>query len=233
MEYVSFGDEKIPVTLVYSAKRKTIGLTVKENGEVILRIPSSLTKEEALSFAQSKAGWIEKHRQAFFAREKPQRSYADGEMIPFCGRELTIRRCAGRNVRAEVDGDLLRITAPDNIDTDTVREAVIFLYRRAALPLLREMVEEVSALAGVEPPMVRIRKQEKKWGCCTPKNGIILNVRVLLAPPLVIRYLVVHEVAHLRHRHHQASFWDEVERLMPEYREAESLLKSDGWRWVF
>ena len=50
---------------------------------------------------------------------------------------------------------------------------------------------------------------------------------------IVIRYLVVHEVAHIRFRHHQESFWAEVERLMPEYREAERLIKEEGWQWVF
>jgi hypothetical protein len=78
-----------------------------------------------------------------------------------------------------------------------------------------------------------MRFQEKKWGCCTPKNGIIINARVFLAPKIVAEYLVVHEVAHLRFRHHQKTYWDEVERLMPDYRKAERLLREDGWKWIF
>ena len=233
MSAVVFDGEEIPLTVIRSARRKTIGLTVKESGEVILRIPPHVPEEKAVSFAQSKAEWIFRHRTKFENRKRVERTYADGETIPFFGRELTIRRIEGDKVRAEIFGDELLLTGPQGTGADVFREAVIFLFRREGAKLLRPIVSEVAKAAGVEPPAVRIREQQRRWGCCTPKNGIILNVRVLLAPKLVIRYLVVHEVAHLEHRHHQDSFWAEVERLMPEFREAERVLKEQGWMWVF
>ena len=233
MSSVVYGGEEIPVTVVRSSRRRTVGITVRESGEVVLRIPPHVTEGEALVFAQEKAEWIVRHRERFAARIRKAREYADGEEIPFCGRMLTIRRVEGNTLRAEIDGDVLRLTGPVGTDTEGFREAVLYLYRREGLRYLRTLVSAVAEAAGVEPPALRVRLQERRWGCCTPKNGIILNARVLLAPELVIRYLVVHEVAHIRHRHHQESFWAEVERLMPEYREAERMLKADGWQWVF
>lgn len=233
MSAVVFDGDEIPLTVIRSERRKTIGLTVKESGEVVLRIPPHVSEEKAISFAQSKAEWIVRHREKFESRKRVERHYAEGEMIPFFGQELTIRRVDGDKVRAEILGDELRLTGPAGTGADVFREAVIFLFRREGAKLLRPIVSEVAKAAGVEPPAVRVRKQQRMWGCCTPKNGIILNVRVLLAPNLVIRYLVVHEVAHLEHRHHQDSFWAEVERLMPEFREAERVLKEQGWMWVF
>ena len=56
---------------------------------------------------------------------------------------------------------------------------------------------------------------------------------ILLAPAIVAEYIVVHELAHLRFRHHQKIFWDEVGRLMPGYRDAEKILKTEGWKFVF
>ena len=233
MSSVVFDGEEIPLTVIRSDRRRTVGITVKESGEVILRIPPHISEEEAVSFAQSKAEWIFRHRTKFEMRERVERHYAEGETIPFFGRELRIRRVEGDKVRAEIIGDELRLTGPLGTGADVFCEAVVFLYRREGLKLLRPIVSEVSKAAGVEPPTVRIRKQQRKWGCCTPKNGIILNVRILLAPELVIRYLVVHEIAHIEHRHHQDSFWAEVERLMPEFRDAERMLKKNGWMWVF
>ena len=233
MSSVEFAGEVIPISVVRSARRRTVGITVKESGEVVLRIPPQVSEADALRFAQEKAEWIVRHREKFAARKKQTREYAEGDVIPFFGRELTIRRVEGKTLRAELDGDVLRLFAPEGTDAAGFREAVVFLYRREALRLLRPLVSSVAEAAGVEPPALRVRLQERKWGCCTPKNGIILNVRLLLAPELVIRYLVVHEVAHIRFRHHQESFWAEVERLMPEYREAERMLKEDGWQWVF
>jgi len=233
MSSVMFAGEEIPITVVRSARRRTVGITVKESGEVILRIPPHVTEDEALFFAQEKAEWIFRHREKFAARERVVREYADGDVMPFFGRKLTISRVEGPVVRAEIAGDTLRLTGPFGTDASVFREAVIFLFRREGLKLLRPLVAEVSAAAGVLPPEIRIREQKGKWGCCTPKNGIIFNVRVLLSPLPVIRYLAVHEVVHVKHRHHQESFWAEVERIMPQFRDAERLLKEQGWTWVF
>ncbi|HJK15028.1 MAG TPA: M48 family metallopeptidase, partial [Methanocorpusculum sp.] len=107
------------------------------------------------------------------------------------------------------------------------------LYRRIGISPLEEIIRHYSPLVGVDPPILRIRMQKRKWGCCTPKNGIIVNARILLAPKIVAEYIVVHELVHLRFRHHQKTFWNEVERLMPTYRDAETILKNDGWKFVF
>ena len=81
MSAVVFDGEDIPLTIIRSARRKTIGLTVKESGEVILRIPPHVTEEKAVSFAQSKAEWIVRHRLKFQSRTQVVRFYADGEKI--------------------------------------------------------------------------------------------------------------------------------------------------------
>lgn len=236
-DYVQYNGEKYPITLTYSAKRRTVGLTVKSTGEVLLRIPLGYPENEALSFAQSKADWIAKHVLKFRAQERPSRTYDDGDTIPFIGSLYTIRRKEGKSARAFFNGTDLEITIPAGFneeDADEIaRTAVIYLFRRTGAERLKPEIKKYAQACGVEPPVLRIREQETKWGCCTPKNGIILNVKILLAPQMVITYLIVHEISHLKFRNHQAVFWHEVERLMPNYREAEALLKTDGRNWEF
>ena len=236
-KFVEYNREKYPITLTYSAKRRTVGLTVKATGEVLLRIPLGYPEEDALSFAQSKADWIAKHVIKFRAQEKTARTYNDGDTISFLGSLYTIRRREGTNARAIFNGTDLEITIPASFNetdaTKTARAAIIYLFIRTGIERLKPEVEKYAKACGVETPPLRIWKQETKWGCCTPKNGIILNVKILLAPPVVITYLIVHEVSHLKFRNHQAVFWNEVERLMPNYREAEALLKTEGRNWEF
>lgn len=234
---VVFDGEEYPVTVVFSDKRHSIGLTVKPTGEVVLRVPQGHPREEGIAFARSKAAWIAKHVERFRSREVLHRHYAEGEVISFFGEEYTIRRTSGKYVKAAFSGAELLLTVPEDFSAeeaeDACRSAVIYLFRREGTAKLKPLAEKYAALCGTAAPPVRVRVQERKWGCCTPKNGIIINVHVLLAPVFVIEYLIVHEVAHLQHRNHQQEFWNEVERLMPEYRRAEALLKSDGWKWVF
>lgn len=239
MDAVMIDGREVPVTLVFSTRRRTLGISVKPTGEVVIHAPARISREEALAFAQEKSAWIARHRETFLARPKIVRGYADGEKIPFFGRELTIQRTAyeGKTIRARLEDKTLSLMIPSFLSEEdaeaSARDAVIFLYRRAGAAALEEFVQKYALAAGVPAPALRVRVQERKWGCCTPKNGIIINVKVLLAPKIVAEYLVVHEIAHLRFRHHQKTFWDEVRRLMPNYETAERLLKEDGWRWVF
>lgn len=233
--YIVAGLDKIPVTIIHSTKRRTISVIVKQTGDVVVRAPASVTSKKALEVAQSHAEWVVKHKQAVEKRARPEeRKYETGDTIPFFGMTWTIERHVGEKVTAELKGDVLHLTAPrEHANPETFQEVVSLFYRRHAIKYLQPIVNEVSARAGVTPPKLRLHEQKRKWGSCTPKNGIIINARLLLAPPKVLYYVVVHEIAHINHRHHQDSFWKEVERLMPDYREAERIIKEQGRMWVF
>ncbi|HJJ28296.1 MAG TPA: SprT family zinc-dependent metalloprotease [Methanocorpusculum sp.] len=232
---VTYKDEILPCFVFFSPRRSR-QLEIKQNGDVIVRMPDYADMENVRDFVTEKGDWILKHRKVFVARTMPKRRYETGDTMPFFGRELTIERKTGA-ARAQIAGDVLEIYLPEGFEgdeaSDLARDVVILLYRRLGLKVLDAFVEKYAALEGVEKPPVRIKLQEKRWGSCTPKNGITINARVLLAPKIVAEYLVAHEVVHLRLRHHQASYWDEVGRVMPEYKEAERLLKEEGWGYIF
>ena len=98
----------------------------------------------------------------------------------------------------------------------------MLLYRRRG-PVLDAYVEKYANLAGVTKPK---EASEKKWGCCTPKNGIIKCTGA--ACPEKLPSTWSYEIVHLRWPDHQKTYWKEVERLMPKYREVEKLENSTG-----
>ncbi len=233
---VVWNGQHIPIRVIYSERRRSWAIEVTTTGEVLVRVPSAVSEGKVMEIAQSKAEWIAKQQVKFQTREKELRRYAEGDMISFFGEQLIIARNAGP-ARAEITRGYLNISIPDSFSPDDAeiiaRNVVMLLYRRLGTTVLDAFVEKYAGLAGVTKPKLRMRLQKKKWGCCTPKNGIIINARILLAPRVVAEYLVVHEVVHLRYPHHQKAYWNEVERLMPECRKVEKLLKDDGWEWEF
>ncbi len=233
---VVWNGQHIPIEVIHSARRRSWAIEVKTTGEVIIRVPSAVSEEKVREIAQNKAEWITKQQSLFQKRDTISRRYAEGDLIPFFGDTLIIARSTGPS-RAEVSGKYLKISIPESFSPDDAemiaRDLVMLLYRRLGVTALDSFVKKYADLTGVEKPNLRIKFQKKKWGCCTPKNGIIINARVLLAPKIVAEYLVIHEIVHLRFPHHQKSYWGEVERLMPEYREAERLMKEEGWKWEF
>ena len=102
---------------------------------------------------------------------------------------------------------------------------------------------ELRARAGVElPPQLRglaaqhglsvtrisIRNQRSRWGSCSPSGHISLNFRLLLMPPAVREYILIHELMHLRQANHSIRFWRLVEAACPGFREAERWLRTHG-----
>ncbi len=81
---------------------------------------------------------------------------------------------------------------------------------------------------GVRPAGLRIADQRTLWGSCGASGRISLNWRLVLAPPEVLRYVVIHELAHLVHRNHSARFWNLVERQMPDFAIARRWLREHG-----
>ena len=79
-----------------------------------------------------------------------------------------------------------------------------------------------------EKPVVRlsVKKMTTRWGSCNSKKGFInLNLRLITKPLKAIEYVILHELTHLKFAHHQASFYDEIARLMPDFKEREKMLK--------
>ena len=95
----------------------------------------------------------------------------------------------------------------------------------------RELPPQLLALAeqhGLEVTRVSIRNQRSRWGSCSPRGHVALNYRLVLMPPAVREYILIHELMHLRQQNHSIRLWRLVEAACPAFREAERWLKQHG-----
>ena len=92
----------------------------------------------------------------------------------------------------------------------------------------RALLDQESARLGVRYTRLRIRDARTRWGSCGVDGSIMLSLRLAQAPPEVFRYVVIHELCHLRWRGHGPRFWTLVERQMPDYREHRAWLRRHG-----
>lgn len=97
--------------------------------------------------------------------------------------------------------------------------------RQKAKAYLPQRVAYYSSIMGVSPTRITITGAKTRFGSCSPKNSISFSYYLMLYPPQAIDYVVVHELAHIRHHNHSKQFWALVEQYMPDYQTRRKLLK--------
>lgn len=103
------------------------------------------------------------------------------------------------------------------------------LKRRASV-VIPERVQYFAPLVGVDYGRITIRSQKTRWGSCSSSGNLNFNCLLLLAPPEVLDYVVVHELCHRKEMNHSPRFWAEVGRVLPDYKKRNKWLKENGSR---
>lgn len=97
-----------------------------------------------------------------------------------------------------------------------------------ALAVIPGRVAYFAGRMGVTYGRITIRNQKTRWGSCSSKGNLNFNCLLMLAPPEVIDYVVVHELCHRKEMNHSKAFWEEVADVMPDYEKARQWLKNEG-----
>ncbi len=97
--------------------------------------------------------------------------------------------------------------------------------RLAAKERIPQLISEYSDIMGLKPTSVKITSAKGRFGSCSAKNGLCFSWRLMAYPEGAIRYVVVHELAHIAHHNHSPAFYALVEKYMPDYKERQKLLK--------
>ena len=93
---------------------------------------------------------------------------------------------------------------------------------------ITQRVSYYAPKVGVTPTAVDVRELGNRWASCAPSGKLAFHWRCMMAPQTIIDYVVVHELCHFHHRDHTDAFWNEVDKVLPEYRERKEWLRTHG-----
>jgi predicted metal-dependent hydrolase len=193
------------------------------SGTLKLTCPWRTSRRTALAWALDQREWIE----AQLARAEPAEPFEPGATIPLEGEEVQLVRDPAAPRTPACANGVLRVGGPSE---GFARRIELFLKRRA-LELMSHEADEYAAAAGTSVRSVSVGDAGTRWGSCSSHGNIRLSWRLILAPPEVRRFVVAHEVAHLRHLDHGAKFKAlEAELYGPGLAEAKALLRRVGPR---
>jgi Predicted metal-dependent hydrolase len=224
-----------PVIERTSRRARHLRIEVRADGRVILVIPARISRRAAHAFLAERREWVEAQLRRVRDRRPvatPALRWDGGDHLPLRGRSLPLQILPARvrGIVVRCDDDAIRVFRPRARADDhaALREALERELRRLARSEALGLLREESQRLEVDFRGPRIADQRTLWGSCAANGTISLNWRLLLAPPEVFRYVVVHELCHRRHLDHSARFWTLVRRQMPEFEPARRWLRLHG-----
>lgn len=200
-------------------------------GQVLVAAPVRTPQQRIETIVRRRAAWILRHRiESARALEQPQ--FVNGGSLRYLGRSVRmwVRQDAVDRVTLRFHHWQFDLTAPRGkpVGHSAVARAVQRWYRERALAHLERRITVLAPRLGVAPSGVLVRDQRTRWGSCSPQGVLRFNWRVVMAPPALIDYVVVHELAHLRIRTHGPEYWAQVALVIPDHRERRRRLRELG-----
>lgn len=214
----------IPVRRSARARRLLLRIDPVRGGPELV-LPAGVKVEAAESFATKNLGWL----RARLAHLPARVSFSHGAVVPVLGREHTIRH------RPDQRRGVWRVEDPDGSVELHVSGAPEHLSRRVTDFLKAEARRTIAPRAKLYAETldrrvgrVTVRDTATRWGSCSSRGDLSFSWRLVLAPEVVLDYVVAHEAAHLVEMNHSDRFWRLVEALMPDYRQPRTWLKRHG-----
>lgn len=152
----------------------------------------------------------------------------DGEVIVRCPKRYPEREVRNfvDSKRAWIEKHLIEMEEKPQLPTFSTEE--LRTLANQAAQIIPERAAYFAPIVGVTYGRITIRGQHTRWGSCSAKGNLNFNCLLMLAPPEVLDYVVVHELCHRKELNHSARFWAEVERVMPDYARHRKWLKENG-----
>lgn len=217
-------------------RRRRLSLTLDINGNALLRVPLKTPNREIEAMLARHRDWLkDKTRQlAQYQQDHPPLGFVDGDELAFQGTalRLTIERAAGP-VRFQRRGEQLLLRAPRE-DADAARSALRQWYREQAAILFPARLAYWSEQLDwvVQTPPLRLRQMRSRWGSCSSEGRICLNTELVRLAPVLLDYVIVHELCHLQEFNHSPRFYALMDAHFPDWQRCRQQLAATALRGV-
>lgn len=236
---VRHGDQAVGFSLLRS-RRRSIGFVIQDEG---LRVtaPNWVTLSQIDEAVIEKMPWILSKLQDWQARKErlamAHTRWQSGGELPYMGCKIILRSGTpgshvahgaayfGGNAEAPEHGQVLWLPLPNDADTHRIRDMTQAWLQTRAKVWFGQRIKHFLDKTGLTISRWRLSSAATRWGSCTSDGNIMLNWRLIHFSPMVIDYVIAHELAHLREMNHSQDFWSEVQQLYPDYQEAKKMLQ--------
>ena len=239
MDKIEVNGKEYPVEISFEDK-KTSSATIRE-GTVILKIADWLDEKTRLKHIESLLKRLKKvlEKGGSIGPRKKFIGIKDGHQLSTFSKSYIVRLLSTPKKYSfgNIVNDMIIISLAENLSERRKEKSAYSLTRRLIskehLIDIKWMVEDINRQHfNSKVNEVRIKEQTRSWGTCSSKNNINISFNALFLPKELLRYILVHEIAHTVEHNHSRDFWKLVEKAAPNYRELRKEVKKNGMSYV-
>lgn len=212
--------------------RRTADIVIEPDGRVIVRAPESISPERVEDIIEAKRLWIYKNLAEWrdLNATRVIREYRNGEGFLYLGRSYRLLLVAGQEEPLLLKGGRfqLRRDLVDQGEVPAAKAAFRDYFVTRGIERITRRVAYFAPKVGIEPGKIDVRELGHRWASCSPNGNLAFHWKCMMAPPKVIDYIVVHELCHMHHLDHSDAFWNEVDKVMPDFHERKEWLRKNG-----
>jgi predicted metal-dependent hydrolase len=216
----------IPIDDLFRSRRKTISLIIEPNGKLTVRAPQRMTQIQITEFVRTHEDWIRKNQSRVkTSPPPPEKIFREGEFFLYLGKEYSLSIISHQRPALIFENSRFHLSGSN---LPGARQVFINWYRSQARMVISERVEYLAAKHKFAYKNIRISSARTRWGSCSTTGTLSFTWRLVMAPPDILDYVVLHELVHTRIKNHSKSFWHRLGELLPGYKIKVRWLKQNG-----
>lgn len=222
----------IKYQLIPSPERETTDITIERDGSITVRSPWHLTPKQIDAVVESKRLWIYRNLAQWqeLNGTRVSREWVNGETFLYLGRayRLTIVPEQSSSLRLKAGRFYLHRRVIEQEGKAGAEKAFKAYFTAKGQEKFSDRVNYFAPKVGVQVVGIKIKDLGYRWGSCGNQGMLNFHWVCMMAPLKIIDYVVVHELCHLHYHNHSNAFWNEVDKVMPDYAERKEWLSKNG-----
>ncbi len=219
---------------VLRSRRETADIVIERDGSICVRAPEDVTDADVADIVRRKRRWIYRNLAEWrdLNATRVVREYRNGEGFLYLGRSYRLQLVAddeqADNLMLKNGRFQLRRALVDAGGVEAAQLAFREFYIERGLARIAERVNYFAPKVDAPLRRVAVRELGKRWASYSPAGNVAFHWKCMMAPLQIIDYIAVHELCHHHHADHTDAFWNEVDKVLPNWRERKEWLRLNG-----
>ena len=204
--------------------RRSVVAKIRRDGVIEVRAPLLYRESEMIAFLNQHKRWIYNHLDRLQNADNQQKKYISGEIHYYLGKQYTLQVVESNKNAVSIEGNslVIRCKTLENLENTDYLETLLNKWYRAQAKmvfsgLLPPIIEKFKKY-NVSPAKINIRDMRSRWGSCSRRGNISLNMQLIKLNENCISQVMIHEMCHLVYFNHQEGFHALMDEMMPDWK---------------